>query len=1102
MKKNCKTKNKINFKIKNYFLIFVILQITISPLISFAAPAAAPVNDFKNFEKTIGDVPCDLKVSCWVVSVMAWIGYRILQIVNVFFYVSVQIFNLSANLSLNYAAYSKNTAVAVYNGWKLARDFMNLFFIFVILFIAISIILQLHTYGSQKVLFRLIGVAIFINFSFFVTQQVIVASNSMALFFAKSNDVSVFSSPIVTALNPQNTLKGYHITVKSIAESTKKMDVEQRKKVCEDVYTDAKITSIDIKNCDPLVPNCGFGKAEKDRCLAGAENKLDAKNTEAMLKDLEDSLNPETALLPVIITTIGGIAVILTACFIFLAGAIMFVLRTVVLWILLILSPIAFMSFALPSGESFMRKWWSRLFKEAFFAPAMMFMLFIVFKIITYKDPATNLTFLERFVLQNNQTGIGESFVFNFYLVLQYIFLLILLGSSLVVARSLGAKGSSVAVSWGSKAAYFAGGAAAGALITRPARRYAAGAAEKIATAKPEGRVGKALSGLAGLTGITAASRLIAGGEKKRIEDVEKQWSKYSPKETAASIGSGKFLTREGLVGRVGALAKENKLDLLKPEQLRQAHKYMSQLGMDTSKIETYMPSLAKDDAAREKAIQSQSPDKVGGILKNTEEFAQKRDAAGNVVGPNDNQKHLEKYWGEGHLEEADKAAQTDKTGKTKESLKEFFDAMAREYKTTNSDDVIKGLESEGKKALADAIRNKSKGLGGTKDMDKIIPELNTTLTPQGKMDLKAANQKYNPSKMDDITSGLEARGNFKLAKALKTEEGETIFKKNATGGKDFETGSQLTAQKAKQTLQLNDAGVANIIKAAIPAPGKTVSEEDKKKTVDTLNAADTKRMVALLEELSATERRELRQMLKSRDAKLEQKVGTAERERTEQTLKLEDQEIADRMKKVTATSSEEERKEVANIGITANDKKLLEILEKLSPSERKELKNVADTTDVKLAERLVKSYPELATQKTITMPNGTTKPESPEAERQKVFGSMKKEDIQNFDYAGLKTRTTPIDLAKIIDDMIKSFNIGHLKALYEKEGQMREDFVNRLKVNVEKDLGKTPSLGEAPGSTVNANEIADYMAKKLKRPEMANSIRTGPSVREILGLP
>lgn len=69
------------------------------------------------------------------------------------------------------------------------------------------------------------------------------------------------------------------------------------------------------------------------------------------------------------IVGIMGTILALIAAFVFFAIAIMFIIRFVVLMFVLVLSPIAFISFILPQTDKYRGQWWDALSGQAFFAP-------------------------------------------------------------------------------------------------------------------------------------------------------------------------------------------------------------------------------------------------------------------------------------------------------------------------------------------------------------------------------------------------------------------------------------------------------------------------------------------------------------------------------------------------------------------------------------------------------------------------------------------------------------------------------------------------------------------------------------------------------------
>ena len=81
-----------------------------------------------------------------------------------------------------------------------------------------------------------------------------------------------------------------------------------------------------------------------------------------------------------IFITVFLIAISLFAAYIFFSVALLFVARVVSLWISMIFSPLAFISYTVPFEiPGFGHKeWWSELFKNAFLAPMFIFFLYII----------------------------------------------------------------------------------------------------------------------------------------------------------------------------------------------------------------------------------------------------------------------------------------------------------------------------------------------------------------------------------------------------------------------------------------------------------------------------------------------------------------------------------------------------------------------------------------------------------------------------------------------------------------------------------------------------------------------------------------------------
>lgn len=96
---------------------------------------------------------------------------------------------------------------------------------------------------------------------------------------------------------------------------------------------------------------------------------------------------------------VAGLAVMITAFVVTLAYVIVFAVRIVTLWILVIMSPFAFASRILPNTEGFYRQWWQRFGKAVVMGPVAAFFLWLSLAIVV----STGTTSLEGIGAQTEQ---------------------------------------------------------------------------------------------------------------------------------------------------------------------------------------------------------------------------------------------------------------------------------------------------------------------------------------------------------------------------------------------------------------------------------------------------------------------------------------------------------------------------------------------------------------------------------------------------------------------------------------------------------------------------------------------------------------------------
>lgn len=232
----------------------------------------------------------------------------------------------------------------VKQGWGAVRDVANIFFIIALLYVAIKTILGLNVTDNKKLISAVIIVALVINFSLFTTKLVIDGSNILAKVFYNNITSKDASAPKVN------------------------------------------------------------GELQDSEAGVGGQKTISV--------GLVDKFNPvELITQPVydanaytfIFMTLIIAAILLYMTYIFFSVALLFVGRVVSLWISMIFSPIAFISYSVPFDiPGFGHKeWWKNLIENAMLAPLFIFFLYIIVlftkfltDIISYADNP-NLTGME-----------------------------------------------------------------------------------------------------------------------------------------------------------------------------------------------------------------------------------------------------------------------------------------------------------------------------------------------------------------------------------------------------------------------------------------------------------------------------------------------------------------------------------------------------------------------------------------------------------------------------------------------------------------------------------------------------------------------------------
>jgi hypothetical protein len=274
----------------------------------------------------------------------------------------------------------------VVQGWGLVRDFCNLFFIFVLLYIAIGTILSLHGVKTKETIINVVIIGLFINFSLFATQVIIDASNIMARVFYNSNAIVITKGSVSGA----NTM-------------------------ISDVGPDGAL---------PLSAAL-VSKVDPQNIIIHSEKVGNITDSTGKLRGASDTIGVGTF----IMVTLLAVAVNLTGIVVFASVGLIFIARVIGLWLAMIMSPLAFFTYILPeqmAGWKMVgwKNWWPETLKMAFLAPVFIFFMYIILK------------FLELDLISDPMSKKGLSFLLASIIPFAFIMVLLMKAKSIAVDMS------------------------------------------------------------------------------------------------------------------------------------------------------------------------------------------------------------------------------------------------------------------------------------------------------------------------------------------------------------------------------------------------------------------------------------------------------------------------------------------------------------------------------------------------------------------------------------------------------------------------------------------------------------------------------------------
>lgn len=259
-------------------------------------------------------------------------------IAGMFAYMCAYFFDMSVRLALSSNSYALGF---ITEGWALVRDLANMAFIFILIYIALTIIFKADLSNASRNLVFVILMAVLINFSFFMTRVVIDAGNILALQF-----YNAIQAPPIGQVNQSN-----NASVGSGAVG-------------------GALTSGDTKDLTFAILGA-----------TGVQNILGTNSFKAFASNSNNGFLTVMILEIVLFTSLGLLLAILGVTF--LGAGVKFMTRIIIMWFIIIASPIAFAARALVSSNGAKKlfdQWLSALINYGLYPGVFMLVFYIITK--------------------------------------------------------------------------------------------------------------------------------------------------------------------------------------------------------------------------------------------------------------------------------------------------------------------------------------------------------------------------------------------------------------------------------------------------------------------------------------------------------------------------------------------------------------------------------------------------------------------------------------------------------------------------------------------------------------------------------------------------
>lgn len=400
----------------------------------------------------------------------------------------------------------------VQTGWKFVRDVLNFVFIFILLAIAFSMIAGLEMFQARRLLPKLLLSALLVNFSLAIGGGIngiaTCVMNAAVATLRENRAVAGAPSQLPSYLQQSQSQPRRGAGGGGVCGSSGRLGTEL-------------VTA--MANSGSIARYYSFGPSSL-AALAGFDINTFGTASEDPINVTGQSFDANVGAL---LGALSGSFFILLFLAAIIALTIIFFVRTVILLILLTLSPIPYALGLVPGAEGYGRQWWDQFLKYVLYGPITIVLLVLVIRILgtsTGTDP-TQALLGELGTSTQAFTGLSAGGAKTQALIAAAFwttFISLYIIAAILTGQRLGMLGAGMATSFGRRAALYTarGGPIGGAMWTRTGAPLVAGwkkAREETTKARTRGFFGR----LGAREGMSFAPQRAKLAMERRLEEEE-----------------------------------------------------------------------------------------------------------------------------------------------------------------------------------------------------------------------------------------------------------------------------------------------------------------------------------------------------------------------------------------------------------------------------------------------------------------------------------------------------------------------------------------------------------------------------------------------------